>query len=192
MQLLRSLEDLRGYVLNSQDGEIGKCSDFLFDDQNWAIRYMFADTMKWFPGRKVLISPISVDNADGVTRRLNVGLTKSQINNAPPLDTDAPVSRQYEIAFNKYYGWAHCWGGSSVWGTHLYPRMLRHPGEDQIIPDISHDNPQLQSVKEVTRYHIQASDTDIGNVEDFIADLDTCIIRYIVIDTIFNLPELLL
>jgi hypothetical protein len=70
--------------------------------------------------------------------------------------------------------------------------MLRHPGEDQIIPDISHDNPQLQSVKEVTRYHIQASDTDIGNVEDFIADLDTCIIRYIVIDTIFNLPELLL
>lgn len=183
MQQLRSVMDIKGYVFNAQDGEIGKCSDVLFDDQHWAIRYIVADTMKWLPGRKVLISPISVDDADGVTRRLNVGLTKDQIKEAPPLDTDAPVSRQYEIAFNKYHDWAHYWGGSSVWGTHLHPRMLKHPGEEHISLNISDDNPRLRSAREVSGYHIEAKDTKIGHVEDFIVDIDTWIIRYLVIDT---------
>jgi hypothetical protein len=183
MQTLRSLKDIRGYVLNAQDGEIGKCHDFLFDDQNWTIRYVVASTMKWLPGRKVLISPISVGDADGTTRRLNVGLTKEQIKQAPPLDTDAPVSRQYEIAFNKYHDWAHYWEGASVWGAHLYPRMLMRPGQASTVLDTGDDDPHLRSSREVTGYTIQAADTEIGHVEDFIVDMDTWIIRYMVIDT---------
>ncbi|HSO18438.1 MAG TPA: PRC-barrel domain-containing protein [Desulfosarcina sp.] len=186
--MLRSLRDIQGYVLNAQDGEIGKCSDFLFDDQNWAVRYLVADTMKWLPGRKVLISPISIGDADGITRRLNVGLSKSQIKESPPLDSDAPVSRQYEIAFNKYHDWANYWGGSSVWGTHLHPRMLNRPGEARVATEITDENPHLRSTREVRGYHIQASDTDIGHVEDFIVDQDTWIIRYLIIDTKNWLP----
>lgn len=184
MQTLRSLKDLKGYVLNAQDGEIGKCSDFLFDDQKWTIRYIVADTMKWLPGRKVLISPISVGDADGVTRRLNVGLTKDQIKSAPPLDADAPVSRQYEIALNKYYDWAHYWGGSAVWGTHHHPRMLiNRPDDEQLVPEVSDGNSHLRSAREVTGYRIQATDSEIGHVEDFIVDEETWTTRYLVVDT---------
>lgn len=35
----------------------------------------------------------------------------------------------------------------------------------------------------MTGYHIQASDKDIGHIEDFIVDQETWIIRYLVIDT---------
>jgi hypothetical protein len=41
----------------------------------------------------------------------------------------------------------------------------------------------LQSTQEVIGYYIQASDGDIGHVEDFIADDAAWTMRYIVIDT---------
>jgi hypothetical protein len=62
----------------------------------------------------VPIFPISIGNADAPSRALSVGLTPAQIKDAPPLDDDAPVSRQYKIAFNKYYDWAGYWAGPSV------------------------------------------------------------------------------
>ena len=110
------LKDKLSAVFRPQDGEIGRCSDFLFDDRDWTVRYVVADTRMWLPGRKVLISPISIGNADASSRTLSVGLTRTQIKDAPPLDEDAPVSRRYEIAFNQYYNWAGYWGGPSVWG----------------------------------------------------------------------------
>ena len=90
MQMLRSMKDIQGYVLGAQDGKIGLCSDFLIDDKDWTVRYIVADTHQWLPGRKVLISPISIGDADGTTRRLSVGLTKDQIKNSPPIDADVP------------------------------------------------------------------------------------------------------
>ena len=188
MQMLRSMKDIQGYVLGSQDGEIGLCSDFLFDDKNWAVRYIVADTHKWLPGRKVLISPISIGDADGTTRRLSVGLTKDQIKSSPPIDADVPVSRQYEIALNKYYDWAHYWGGPSVWGAHDYPRLLHRSEADRRVPEKTDFDPNLRSVKEVIGYHIQATDTDIGHIDDFIMDQGSWIIRYLVINTRNWLP----
>ena len=88
MQALRSTKDIQGYVLGAQDGEIGRCGDFLFDDRDWAVRYIVVSTNKWLPGRKVLISPISIGEADGTTRTQNVGLTKNQIKESPPLDSE--------------------------------------------------------------------------------------------------------
>ena len=42
--MLRNLSELRRYVIEARDGEIGRCHDFLFDDRHWTIRYMVADT----------------------------------------------------------------------------------------------------------------------------------------------------
>jgi hypothetical protein len=181
--MLRSIRDIAGYGLGAKDGEIGRCKDFLFDDKAWAVRYIVADAMKWLPGRKVLISPISIGNADAKTRTLNVDLSKDQIKDSPPLDTHAPVSRQYEFAFNQYYRWAHYWSGPSVWGADLYPHMLRRVEEDKKVPEESESGPNLRSANEVMGYSIQCRDDDIGQVDDFIAELDTWIIRYLVIDT---------
>ena len=91
MQMLRSLKEIKGYVLGAQDGDIGRCSDFLFDDRDWTVRYIVADTKKWLPGRKVIISPMSIGDADASSRTLSVSLTRAQIKDAPPLDDDAPV-----------------------------------------------------------------------------------------------------
>ena len=41
--MLSKATTLKGYTLNSLDGEIGKVKEFYFDDQHWTIRYLVAD-----------------------------------------------------------------------------------------------------------------------------------------------------
>jgi hypothetical protein len=58
--MLNKAKTLKGYKLDSLDGEIGKVKEFYFDDQHWAIRYLVADTGSWLMGRRVLISPYAL------------------------------------------------------------------------------------------------------------------------------------
>ena len=188
MQMLRSILDIKGYTIGARDGHIGHCSDFLFDDTNWTVRYIVADTRKWLPGRKVLISPIAIDDINAIKRSLNVHLVREQVETSPPLDTDAPVSRQYEIAYNRHYRWEHYWDGESVWGAYQLPRPLSLSAGEKTPPVAVDNAPNLRSTKEVAGYHVQAIDKDIGHIEDFIMDQDSWIIRYLVIDTSNWLP----
>jgi hypothetical protein len=186
--MLRNVSTILNFVLSAEDGEIGRCKDFLFDDEKWAIRYMVADTRKWLPGRKVLISPISLGAVDWSTRLFQVELTRRQIEDSPSLEEDAPVSRQYEMMFNTYFATSSYWGGTNLWGRHPNPALLR--GEhDKLATDFEgpEDN-HLRSVKEVTGYNIQATDGDIGHVEDFVVNDEIWALRYVVVDTRNWLP----
>jgi hypothetical protein len=49
-------------------------------------------------------------------------------------------------------------------------------------------DPHLRSSREVTGYHIEAADGRIGHVDDFLADDQAWIIRYMAIDTRYWLP----
>jgi hypothetical protein len=187
--MLRSVKTLYNYVLEAADGEIGRCKDFLFDDVRWTVRYMVADTGKWLPGRKVLISPISLGKPDWNSRLFPVRLTKRQIDEAPDLDEDAPVSRQYEIKWTQYYGWPIYWGGEHAWGAVAYPGASydAKTTKNETVEVDSGDH-HLRSVDEVTGYRIQATDDNIGHVEDFIIDDQTWTVRYMVVDTRNWLP----
>jgi len=55
--MLLSLRQLYRKKLRASDGDIGHVEDFYFDDQQWAIRYVVADTGSWLSGRLVLVSP---------------------------------------------------------------------------------------------------------------------------------------
>ena len=55
--MLLSLRQLYGKKLGASDGDIGHVEDYYFNDQQWAIRYVVADTGSWLSGRLVLISP---------------------------------------------------------------------------------------------------------------------------------------
>jgi len=54
--MLHSIKQLRGIRLGASDGVIGQLKDFYFDDRNWVVRYLVADTGNWLPGRKVLLT----------------------------------------------------------------------------------------------------------------------------------------
>lgn len=181
--MLRNMSEIINYVLLAKDGEIGRCKDFLYDDEKWAIRYMVADTGKWLPDRKVLIYPVSLGEPYWDTHRFQVDLTRRQIEQSPPLDEHAPVSRQYEMIFANYYRTAPYWAGVSAWATQPSPSELQAE-QDKLATEF--EGPaenHLRSIKEVTGYHIQATDGEIGHVEDFAADDKTWDLRYVLVNT---------
>lgn len=187
--MLCSIRDLQGYGIDGTDGSIGRVHEMLFHDDRWVIRYLVVDTGRWRPGRKVLISPISVDSIDSLHRRVVLQLDKDRIRNSPDIYADEPVSRQKEAAFNEYYGYGPYWAGPGVWGPAMYPRELRPMPPQTAWPETEDraptpkGDPHLRSTREVIGYHIAASDGDIGHVDDFIIDDGSWTVRHIVVDT---------
>jgi hypothetical protein len=207
--MLHSVRDLPSYTIGATDGDIGSVADVYFDDQTWTVRYIVVDTGNWLPGRRVLISPLSVEESSWSLRRLGVGLTKGEVKDSPEIDTAQPVSRQHELALATYYGLAPYWDGPYRWGAVPYPfapltpapleptvdpetrEILRQEGFDRVGPEHFEQrqhfqvgaDPHLRSAREVTGYHIQAADGEIGHVADFLVDDRTWAVRYLVADT---------
>ena len=185
--MLIRAKTLRTYSLGCLDGEIGRAEDFLFDDRHWAIRYLVAETGPWLSGKKVLLSPYSIladnEHENQAQRSLAIHLTKKQIEASPLLESDEPVSRQWETNHYGYYGWPQYWGGELDWGAAPYLERDSTRWKKFSPPEQSGDA-HLRSVHEISRYQIQASDGKVvGHVKDVIIDDETWVIRYLVVDT---------
>jgi len=182
--MLRKINDLKGLAIGATDGDIGEANDFIFDDKNWTIRYLVADTQRWLPGRRVLISPIVVNPADREGKRLPVSLTQEQVKNSPDISMDEALSAQDEIKYYDYYGWPYYWAGGEIWGPVTMPRDMITEGIDRKIALTEEINrSHLRSTKDVTGYAIQATDGEIGHVDDFLVDDESWVIRYMIADT---------
>jgi len=180
--MLNKAKTLNGYKMDSLDGEIGSVKEFYFDDKYWAIRYLVADTGNWLTGRKVLISPYALVAVNKEEQHITINLTKKQIEGSPSLNSDKPVSRQFEDIYYGYYEWPMYWGGPFMWGTSPYLVQNREKME-QIHKRGERWDPHLRSTHDVSGHHIQAADGEIGHVEDFIIDDETWAIRYLIIGT---------
>ena len=85
--MLSKAKTLKGYKLDSLDGEIGKVKEFYFDDRHWTIRYLVAETGTWLADRQVLISPYALVAVNKEEQNIAVDLTKKQIEDSPSLDS---------------------------------------------------------------------------------------------------------
>jgi hypothetical protein len=194
--MLRKLGDLFGIAVRATDGEIGRIHDFYFDDHTWSIRYMIVDTGGWLSGRLVLISPVALRPPDWHGRVFPVSLTRQQVEDSPTIHSDMPVSRQHELELHRHYGWPTYWDGGLFSGNvvDLLPQLLvdsqansrQSSADDQ--GRARGGDPHLRSLREVTRYHVQATDGEIGHVGDLLVEEETWKIRYIVVDTHDWLP----
>jgi hypothetical protein len=134
--MLHSMKDLEGYTIGATDGVIGHVKDFYFDDEAWVIRYLVVETGAWLSSRRVLISPIAINEPNWSEKSFPAAITQEQVKNSPNIDTDKPVSRQHEIAYSGYYGYPYYWGGGGFWGNGVYPGMMLsgvgHGGHERI------------------------------------------------------------
>lgn len=193
--MLRSMKELIGYSLAAKDGHLGHAKDFLFDEKHWTIRWLVADTGNWLVSRKVLVSPISLGSPDWESKMFPVNMTKKEIEEAPALDYDAPVSREYEKQWFEELAWPPYWSYPGfVWGGAAHPAgLLNNPlpendnnSKKEFHPEAGSD--VVRSTNEVKGYKIKATDGEIGHVEDYILDDTPWTIRYIVVDTRNWLP----
>jgi uncharacterized protein YceK/uncharacterized protein YrrD len=187
--MLRSTNQLHGDKLGATDGEIGHVKDFYFDDQNWAIRYLVADTGSWLPGRQVLISPHSLGTLDPAGKVLSVKLTLKQIEGSPSIDAHKPVSRQWEEEYYQYYGWPFYWQGDGLWGLSGFPILdlpaSPLPSAAAVAKDqeTKRADAHLRSAQAVNGYHIEATDGKVGHICDFMMDAQSWAVRQLVVKT---------
>ncbi len=182
--MLSKIKSIKGFKLEGIDGDIGKVKEFYFDDRRWTIRYLVADTGSWLAERQVLISPYALLNVLSQDKHISVNLTKKQIEESPSLYTDKPVSQQFEEAYYGYYGWPMYWGGPYAWGVNPYlMREFDHVPEAGEKSQTKAWDHHLRSTSDVSGYHVQAADGEIGHVSDFIIEDDNWTIRYLVVDT---------
>jgi hypothetical protein len=197
--MLRAIKQFQGVRIRARDGEIGKVSDVYFDDKEWVIRYVVVDTGSWLAGgRRVLIAPAAFDQADWEAGELPVHLTRDQVQNAPGIDSDKPVSRQNEIDLSSYYGWPEYWPPLTALsptmpysGAGVMPAALPGEGPAALTPDSGNvadgtpgdGDPHLRSGREVTGYRIEARDGRAGKVDDLLFNDETWRIDYMVVDT---------
>lgn len=186
--MLTKTTHLKGFSIRATDGELGTVDQLYFDDETWAIRYLTVDTGGWLDGRQVLISPISVVHTDWQTKRLDVALTKKQVENSPDIDTHRPISRQHEAEHLGYYGYPGYWSGPNMWGPAFYPVGLEIPptaSKEEMADRIRRESTDshLRSTEAVTGYHIEVTDGEIGHVDGFVVDEEAWAIRYIEVAT---------
>ena len=180
--MLDEATSLKDYRLDSLDGEIGKVKEFYFDDRHWVIRYLVVETGNWLTDRQVLICPYALVDVNKEKQLIAVNLTKKQIENSPMLDSDKPVSRQFEEDYSGYFGWPMYSTGPYIWGTSQYIERDRTKWKVSTQGEKTWDS-HLRSTFDVSGYHIQALDDEIGHVDDFLIDDETWAIRYLIIDT---------
>src|SRR5580658_10065907 len=165
--MLTTTKDLKGLVIRAQDGELGTVDEAYFDDESWAIRYLTVETGDWLAGRSVLISPYSILRADWQARRLDVALTKDQVQNSPDISTHAPISRVHESAYLSYYGYPYYWDGPHMWGDADLPyqaALAATKSAEAMADKIRRASPDshLRSTAATAGYHIDASDGEMG------------------------------
>ena len=189
--MIRSMKHLKKFEVDATDGRVGAVDDFYFDDERWAVRYVVVDTGRWLPGRRVLISPLSISRSEWSEQRLQLSITRGQVEDSPGIDTHQPVSRRQERDYFDYYGYPYYWGHAGLWGVQAAPMM---PTADQIAAQrarvaeaervaADQGDTHLRSASEVSGYVIRALDGDLGHVEDLLFEDISWATRYLVVDT---------
>jgi hypothetical protein len=105
---VHSVSEITGDSIEATDGDIGHAEDFLIDTAAWQVRYLVVHTSDWWPGEKLLVSPLSIDWIDRARSIIHLGVSRQKVRDSPPYDAAGTVDGAYEESFHTYYGirWA--------------------------------------------------------------------------------------
>ena len=106
---LRSVREVKGYSIAATDGELGQVKDFVAETDSWRVLYLLVDTGDWLPGRAILLPIDWITDISWPSRHVVVDLQRQRIEEGPPLDPDAPITREYETELYEHFGRAPYW-----------------------------------------------------------------------------------
>jgi len=183
----RSLKELTGYLLETKDGKTAKVKDFLFDQEQWMIRYLEADFGGWLSSNKILIPKVFLKQPPRKTDLFPTEIGSSEIEKCPKIEEHLPVSRKYEEMLHEHYELDPYWITSYIAtsGSFYPPRPIKTPKTEIKEEDV---DSILRSYREIMGYQIKSLSDVFGQVDDIIIDDVDWQIVYLVIDTKLWVP----
>ncbi|MDC2887981.1 PRC-barrel domain-containing protein [Psychrosphaera algicola] len=100
---LRSWKEVKGYVVNGSDGEIGHIHDLLIDEKTYAVRYVVVRTNHWWTGHDILLPPQWFTDIKWKDSSAFVNHTRDEIKGAPNFEALATMDRDWEVTMHKHY-----------------------------------------------------------------------------------------
>ena len=101
---LRSTHEMKGYTIHATDGEIGKISDFILNEQTWQITFIVVKTGNLFSEKKVLISPSWIREVKWNVQEAIINVSVDAVKNSPEYDPSRPVETDYTQGLHDHYG----------------------------------------------------------------------------------------
>jgi len=180
--VLQGIKEVSDYTIKARDGVVADVYDFYFDDRVWKIRYLVGkvDVI----GRKVLIPSRTLIQQDATNHSLATSLTKSEVKFAPSLDIAQPVSLQQKAKLQENHGCSLAWLAQKT----FLLRLLGLNSPENAADDTTQNNSHLRSAQEILGYHIQASDGQIGYLDNLLFENNSWNIQFIVVSTHRWLP----
>lgn len=184
--MLHSYNDLKTFAIRAVDDRSSKVDDIYFDDSDWHIRYLVAQSGFLLTAHQGLVGARLLDAPDVTKREIPVNLTEEELKSADSPETDPPVSEQDRSTD------AHDPG--------LWPSFLVGTGAPYS-PDVAMDqlgldrseqsagtadrrgDPHLRSMAEILDYSVETRDGEVGSVIDFLIEADGWQLRFLAIDT---------
>ena len=91
---VRSISEITGDSIEATDGDIGHAEDFLIDTALWQVRYLIVHTSSWWPGEKLLVSPLSIDWIERARSIIHLDVTRQKVKDSPPYVVAETVDRR--------------------------------------------------------------------------------------------------
>jgi len=172
------------------DGDIGTIKECYFDDLSYTVRYSWST--RGVAGGAEGAPLADCPPKDGLGREApHSRADEGQVEKSPNIDTDKPSRGSTRPPTMATMATPRTGRGLSL-GAYPYPYLGSGPALSAA--DLAREqrwhweakereDPHLRSAHAVTGYHIQATDGEIGHVEDFFVDDKSWTIRYMLVDT---------
>jgi hypothetical protein len=164
-QLFRFREITAGRA-RAVDGELGIVDDLYIDPRLWKVRYIGVILERHSDAVCALIPPFALESVPSIGGRFDVQLLREEVVHAPSVLPGSPVPRELEKRLYTHYGWPGYWetGDPMAHGHHAQTPYSVRPARDLI------------------GLHVDATDAELGTVEDLLFDDLRWELRYLQID----------
>ncbi|HZQ75271.1 MAG TPA: PRC-barrel domain-containing protein [Burkholderiales bacterium] len=156
--MLLSARRLQGERVRAMDGDAGRIDDVYFDDASWSVRYMVVRDDRRIPEKEHLV-PSRAVAPPAAGRRLAFTLRRDEIEHCPGIESDPPVSYQFDVGRVAYYGDETF----LTWGVR------------------ASSNPHLRASSIVIGYNVHAKDGGFGHVTDLVLDSERWAVKALVV-----------
>ena len=98
-----SASHVQQYTVECPDGQVGAVSDFLWNPQSYAIRYLVVDIGRLLSGKSILLSPLWITGLDREAEEISVELPRNALQEAPAYERGEPITPAYEKNLMSHY-----------------------------------------------------------------------------------------
>ncbi len=100
---LRSIQETLKYAISSLDDRFGQVEHFIFDDEDWHIPFVVADTINFWPSKSVVIGTEWIESVSWSYRSITFNLSSEVIKESPPFQREQLINGDFAEALDQHY-----------------------------------------------------------------------------------------